>query len=158
MKRHLALAAVALFIVAALPAAAQHWGQPGSTGIIDEASDGLYEFNNATLKFKTGQTGTIVARYPVGGVAVLDPNWVNWESSYSGPGVSAKLMAVYACGGAVEQIASFGPSTTNDNTCSTVDVSSTYWDSFGNSYYVEVTLTRSSTSTNPQFHHVQLQP
>jgi hypothetical protein len=155
VKRQLILIAAALCIFSAVPASAQSWGQPGSTGIVDEASLTLYEVNNATLKFKSTQTGTIVARYPLGGVSVAEPDWSEWELSYSGPGVSAKLMKVYACGGYVEQVASFGP-TTIDNTCDGVDVSSVYWDIEYNSYYVEVTLTRSSTSTNPQFHHVQL--
>jgi hypothetical protein len=156
VKRHLILIAAALFILSTVPASAQVWGQPGSTGSVDEASSTLYEVNNATLKFKSTETGTIVARYPVGGVSVTEPDWSEWELSYSGPGVSAKLMKVYACGGAVEQVASFGPTTTTDNTCNTIDVSSVYWDIGYNSYYVEVTLTRASTTPNPQFHHVQL--
>lgn len=156
MKRHLILIAAALLILSTVPASAQVWGQPGSTGIVDEASSTLYEVHNATLKFKSTETGTIVARYPIGGVSVAEPDWSEWELSYSGAGVSAKLMKVYACGGAVEEVDSFGPTTSPDNTCNAVDVSSVYWDLEYNSYYVEVTLTRASTATNPQFHHVQL--
>jgi hypothetical protein len=65
---------------------------------------------------------------------------------------------VAACSGSVEEIASFGPSTDTSNACYTIDVSATPWDTLGYSYFAEVTLTRSSTSVNPQFPHVQLQP
>lgn len=157
MKRHLVLAGLALFTVLALPVSAQYWGAPGSAGIIDEASTGLYELSGATLQFKSGQTGTIVARYPVGGHAVLDPAYEWMVSSHSGPGVTVKLFGVLSCttNSSVEELASAGPSTGTD--CVNTDVSSVYWDALGYSYWVEVTLTRTSTATNPQFNHVQLQ-
>lgn len=156
MKRHLVLAALALFTVLALPVSAQYWGAAGSTGIIDEASDGLYEFSAATLKFKTGQTGTIVARYPVGAHAVLDPAYEWMVVSHSGPGVTVKLFGVLSCGTApAEELASITPS--SETYCHTVDVSGIYWDTLGYTYFVEVTLTRATTATNPVFHHVQLQ-
>ena len=82
MKRHLVLAAAALFVLAAFPASAQlYWALPGSAGTVDESASGLYEFTNATLKFKSGYV-----------------------------------------------------------------------------YYIEVTLTRSTTTPNPQFHAAQLLP
>lgn len=156
MKRHLVLAALALFTVLALPVSAQYWGAAGSTGIVDEASAGLYEFSAATLKFKTGQTGTIVARYPVGAHAVLDPAYEWMVVSHSGPGVTVKLFGVLSCGTApAEELASITPS--SETYCHTVDVSGIYWDTLGYTYFVEVTLTRATTATNPVFHHVQLQ-
>jgi hypothetical protein len=157
MKRHLVLAALALFTVLALPVSAQYWGAAGSTGIVDEASAGLYEVTGGSLQFKAGQTGTIVARYPVGGHAVLDPAYEWMVSSHAGPGVTVKLYGVLSCSTSnnPELFASVGPSTGSD--CINTDVSSIYWDALGYSYFVEVTLTRSSTATNPQFHHVQLQ-
>jgi hypothetical protein len=157
MKRHLALVAAAFLVVLALPASAQYWGAAGSTGIVDEASEGLYEFSGGTLQFKAGQTGTIVARYPVGGHAVLDPAYEWMVESHSGAGVTVKLFGILSCAGSngVEELASVGPSTGSN--CNNVDVSNVYWDALGYSYFVEVTLTRSSTATNPQFHHVQLQ-
>jgi hypothetical protein len=156
MKRHLVLAAAALFLFSAVPASAQYWGAAGSTGIIDEASVGLYEFSGGTLRFKTGQTGTIVARYPVGGHAVLDPAYEWMVEGHSGPGVTVKLFGILSCGSApAEELASIAAP--SDSNCSSADVSSIYWDALGYSYYVEVTLTRTSTSTNPQFHSVQLQ-
>lgn len=128
MKRLFVLAAVALSFVLTLPASAQYWGTPGSAGIIDEASTSLYEFNNATLQFKSGQTGTIVARYPVGGNSVLDPGWNYLVFTSTGPGVSVRLLSVLSCSGSQEQIASWGPSTGTSINCQNIDVSSTYWD------------------------------
>ena len=134
-------------------------GRAGSTGAIDESSTSLYEFHNGTLRFESGQTGTIVARYPLGNTAVENPDFNTLVVSYGGPGVSAKLVNIPQCGGTVEEVASWGPSTTTSaNTCDNIDVSSVYWDNYGYSWYVEVTLTRTSTSTNPQFHHAQLIP
>lgn len=161
MKRHLILVAAALFVLAAFPASAQlYWGVPGSTGAVDEASAGLYEVNNATLRFKSGQTGTIVARYPVSGIAVENPDFNNLIFSYGyGPGVSFKLMRAYQCGGYVEEVTSWGPGTdTSANTCNEINISTHLWDLYGYVYYFEVTLTRTSTSTNPQFHAAQLHP
>ena len=159
-KRSLVLAAAALFILTAIPASAQlYWGAPGSAGVTDEASDGLYEFSNASMRFKSGQTGTIVARYPVSGVTVEDPGFNTLVFSYGGPGVSMKLMRVLQCSGTVEEVASWGPSTTSEqNTCNNLDVSSHLWDFYGYTYYLEVTLARSTTTPNPQFHHAQLHP
>ncbi|HEX2833913.1 MAG TPA: hypothetical protein VHW00_12950 [Thermoanaerobaculia bacterium] len=158
MKRHLALAAAALFALLAFPAMADNWGTAGSTGFIDESSSALYEVQDATLRFKSGQTGTIVARYPIHGSALDDPNWQTLVFSYGGPGVSVKLVSVYSCGGGTEQLVSWGPSTTTaSSACENIDVSNVYWDTYGLSYYLEVTLTRTSTSTNPQFLQAQLQ-
>lgn len=155
MKKHLLFFATALLFLTAFPASAQYWGAAGSTGIVDPASDGLYEISGATLRFKSGQTGTIVARYPVGAHAVLDPAYEWMVESHSGPGVTVKLFGVLTCGGPPEELASVGPSTGSN--CNNVDLSSIYWDTLGYSYYVEVTLTRTTTGTNPQFHNVQLQ-
>lgn len=158
-KRSLVLAAAALFVLTAFPASAQFWGAPGSTGTVDEASTSLHEFHNATLRFKTGQTGTIVARYPLGNAAVENPDFNTLVFSYGGPGVSMKLMHVLQCSGIVEEQVSWGPSTATDaNTCAEIDVSSVYWDTYGYSWYLEVTLTRSTTATNPQFHQAQMIP
>ena len=159
MKRHLFLPAIALFILGAFPASAQYyWNAAGSTATIDEASVSLYEFNNVSLRFKSGQTGTIVARYTVSGVSPNDPDFNTLILSYGGPGVTVKLMRAYQCGGYVEEVASWGPPTdTSANTCDDLDISTHLWDFYGHTYYLEVTLTRTSTSTNPQFHHAQLQ-
>lgn len=157
MKR-LSLVAAALLVFMAIPAFAQTWGAPGSAATVDQASAGLYEVSGATLRFKSGQTGTIVARVPVGFVSVEDPQWQFLTFTYGGSGVSLKLYSSVQCDGTATQEAAFGPSSTTSNyTCSNVDVTGVDWDTYANVYWVEVTLTRTSTSTNPQFHLAQLQ-
>ena len=157
MKRTFILMAAALFILAAVPASAQYWSVPGSVGVIDEASASLYEFSGSTLKFKSGQTGTIVARYPIYSPVSADPGWINLGIGYSGPGVTAKLVYAPHCLQFQSEAATFGPSTTTENNvCDPLSVSSISWDFTSNSYWVEVTLTRSTTSTNPQLHHLDL--
>lgn len=65
MKRHLVLAAAALFVLAAFPASAQlYWALPGSAGTVDESASGLYEFTNATLKFKSSARSWRATRSP----------------------------------------------------------------------------------------------
>ena len=157
MKRNLIFVAAALFILSAIPASAQYWGVPASVGVIDDASASLYEFSNTTLKFKSGQTGTIVARYPIWSPVSANPGWDTLGIGYSGPGVSAKLIYAPHCLQFQSEEATFGPSTTTDtNVCDPLDLSSVTWDFSSNSYWVEVTLTRGTTSTNPQLHHLYL--
>ena len=68
-------------------------------------------------------------------------------------------MRAYQCGGYVEEVTSWGPGTdTSANTCNEINISTHTWDLYGYVYYFEVTLTRTSTSTNPQFHAAQLHP
>jgi len=158
MKRLLTPPLLAILLFTAIPALADTWGTAGSTGFIDESSTSLYEVNDATLRFKSGQTGTIVARYPIHGSALDNPLWQTLVFTYGGPGVSVKLVSVLSCGGGTETLATWGPSESNSSSvCQNIDVSGVFWDTYGISYYLEVTLTRSTTSTNPQFHQAQLQ-
>lgn len=157
MKKPLILVAAALLILSAVPASAQFWSVPGSVGVIDEASSSLYEFSNTTLKFKSGQTGTIVARYPIYSPVSANPGWVNLGIGYSGPGVTVKIYSSPHCLQFQSTEGTFGPSTTTEsNVCDPLSTSSISWDFESNSYWVEVTLTRSTTSTNPQLHHLDL--
>lgn len=59
----------------------------------------------------------------------------------------------------LQEVTSWGPGTdTSANTCNEINISTHTWDLYGYVYYFEVTLTRTSTSTNPQFHAAQLHP
>jgi hypothetical protein len=157
MKRYLMLAAAALFMFSAVPASAQFWGMPGSTGIIDESSVNLYEFSGGTLRFKGSQTGTIVARYPIGSSSMMNPGYNYLYESHAGAGVTVKLYQTILCGGsnAAELIATIGPS--DGSTCNFLDVSHIAWDHQTYSYFIEVTLDRPTTATFPAIYHVQLQ-
>ena len=154
MKRHLILAALALFLLATFPASAQHWGVPGSVGDIDDASLSLYDTDGPTLKFKTGQTGTIIARYPIM-QGTQDPNWDVLAVNYTGAGVSAKVIGMLYCNKFTSTIASETLPTGESNWCEGVEIPGTHvWDFTQWTYYVEVTLTRGTTATDPQLHQL----
>lgn len=143
-----------LFLLA-LPVAASDmdWSMIGSGGEIDESSLTLYEYSGARLQFKAGQTGTIIVRYPVtayGNANSLEPLWdilrlTAIDDSASGS-VTAKLISVDECSGVEEQLCSVtgGGLTPSCSICIfPPDIDFRFF-----SYYVEGTLTRTSTSAN----------
>jgi hypothetical protein len=145
-----------LLLLAPMPAFAQYWGVPGSAGDIDDASATLFDTDGPTLKFKTGQTGTIVARYPVFS-SVQDPGWTDLAVNYTGAGISAKLIGMIHCQKFTSQIVSESFPTGESNTCEGASVPANTWDFSQWTYYVEVTLTRGSTATDPQLHQLHFQ-
>jgi hypothetical protein len=150
MKKLLLIAVLVL----TLPASAQLWNTTGSTGIIDESSTALYEFTGQALQFKSGQTGTIVARYPIVS-DIQDPGWGSFWLGYAGAGVTVRLKKVNECGNTETTLTTY-----TGNTESYICISHMFFDEFTwnfaqNSYYLEVTLTRATTSTNPRFHRLQ---
>ncbi|HSG40099.1 MAG TPA: hypothetical protein VLE27_10720, partial [Thermoanaerobaculia bacterium] len=85
MKRtYLTLAVVFLFL-AALPLSAQTgtWTAVGSTGIIDEASLGIFQFGTTNLTYNAGGSlSPIIARYNVTntwGASDDTPPWTTLE-------------------------------------------------------------------------------
>lgn len=139
-----------------LPAAAQmDWSMVGSGGEIDESCLSLYEYTGARLHFKSGQTGTITVRYPVtayGNANSLQPPWdqltlTHIDSSANGS-VSAKLIAVDECSGEEEELCSVNGAGGASPTCTFClfppDIDFQVY-----SYYVEGTVTRSTTSADP---------
>jgi hypothetical protein len=141
----------------ALPAAASNmdWSMVGSCGEIDESSVSLYEHTGARVQFKTGQTGTITVRYPVtayGNTNGLQPPWdvlrlTAIDDSASGS-VTAKLIAVDECSGSEEQLCSVSGGGSVDNPSCATCVFPPNIDFQFFSYYIEGTLTRTSTAAN----------
>ena len=135
----------------ALPAfAASDWNMVGSAGEIDESCLTLYDYSGARLRFKSTSTGTIVARYPVTNTNGADPT-PNWSilllnSMYST--VTAKLMAVAECDATEEQMCSVTGTSNNFPGCTTC-IFGPEIDFRTHSYYIEVTLTRSTTTPDP---------
>jgi hypothetical protein len=150
MKKLLILAVLLL----ALPMSAQIWSTTGSTGAIDETSLALYEFNNQSLQFKAGAVGTIVARYPVVS-DVSNPGWGSFWLGYAGPGVTVRLKEVDQCGINETVITTFtNPNAAELNTCTGHIFGPFTWNFAQRSYYIEVTLTRANTLTNPRFNRI----
>ena len=158
MNRHLSLIAAALFVLAAIPASAQLWNTTGSTGVIDEASLNLFEFSGQSLQFKAGAVGTIVARYPIVS-GIQNPNWGSLWVGFAGGGVTVRIKEVLECGHAESVIHTFAhPNTPEANMCLSDFFGPFTWDFSKKSYYLEVTLTRATTATNPRFNRAQLLP
>jgi len=158
MKK-ISLIAAALLVLAAVPASAQHiWNTTGSTGIIDEASLNLFEFSNQSLQFKPGAVGTIVARYPIVS-DVQNPDWGSFWIGYAGAGVTVKIKEVQECGIQESTVHTFNnPNTPEANICISDFFGPYTWNFMQKSYYLEVTLTRATTATNPRFNRLQMLP
>ena len=155
MKKPLSLIAAALFVLAAIPASAQLWSAAGSTAIVDEASLGLFEFSGQSLQFKPGAVGTITARYPIVS-DIANPGWGSMWFGYAGAGVTVTLKEVSQCGNTEAVITTFNnPNTPEANICVGHFFGPFTWNFAQRSYYVEVTLTRATTATNPRFNRVQ---
>jgi hypothetical protein len=152
MKRLL----LVLLLLAPMPAFAQYWGVPGSAGDIDDAAATLFDTDGPTLKFKSGQTGTIVARYPVFS-PVQDPGWTTLAVNYTGAGVNVKLIRLLYCQKFTNQLLSASMPAGESNSCEGATVPAASWDFSQWTYYVEVALTRSSTATDPQVHQLHFQ-
>ena len=150
MKKLILLAALLL----ALPMSAQLWNAAGSTASIDEGSLALYEFNNQSLQFKAGATGTITARYPIVS-DINNPGWGSFWLAYAGAGVTVQLKEVNQCGTGETVITTFtNPNTPEANICVSHFFGPFTWNFSQRSYYLEVTLTRATTATNPRFNRV----
>jgi hypothetical protein len=158
MKKHLSLIAAALLVLAAVPASAQLWNTTGSTGVIDEASLTLFEFSGQSLQFKAGAVGTIVARYPIVS-GIQNPGWGSIWVGFAGGGVTVRIKEVQECGITESTVATFNnPNSAEANICMTHFFGPYTWNFMQKSYYVEVTLTRATTATNPRFNRLQLLP
>jgi hypothetical protein len=148
-------------LLLAMPLFAQtmDWSTVGSVGIIDEDSTSLYAFTAYDLEFRTGQTGTITARYPLMHTGDPTPVWGSMFVGGSGSGVTVKLIRNSKCiPSTPETICELGPSTAAGNFCQQCDdIGFNPLDFNNNAYYFEVTLTRSSTATSPKLHMLALQ-
>jgi hypothetical protein len=148
------LSLLVLVLLCALPLSAQ-WKAIGSEGIIDESSLNLFEFTGARLQFKPGATGTIVARYPIH-PNLPAPDWnAGFTIGWAQDGVTAKLIQASFCIPVETVLCQFGPTTNAGEpgfgcaTCQPEDIVNLNFNSYA--YYVEVTLTRATSASNPKF-------
>jgi len=146
----------------ALPALAQmDWNVVGSGGEIDEDCLNLYEYSGARLKFKPTATGTITVRYPVivyGNANGLQPIWdtMTLTSVDNSPlgSIQARLVSVSECDGTETTICTVTGS--GSPGCEVCNFSSSTFDFTTRAYYIEGTLTRSSTAADVQLIMVAL--
>ncbi len=158
--------AILFTLLVSIPAFGQlftyDWSMVGSAGVVDPSS-AAHAFAGPALKFGTSSTGTIVARYPVtntyGNGVDTTPAWQYLTLSYANDSAlssaSARLMRVDKCSGDEEQMCSTsGGNTSGASACTRCLFNPGELDFVNNSYYVEVTITRTATSQNPKVHTV----
>ena len=165
MKIMQRLLVLALF-TAAVPVFAQthDWTSIGGTGLVDKNSAFKVAWLGPTLRFSSISTGTIVARYPVtntyGSGTSKTPAWTTLWATYKDNStlgsVTARLYEVDKCSAAETLICTITSSDSASNQCSTCTFSSSTFDFANNTYWVEVTLTRSATSAAEEIHSVAI--
>jgi len=161
MKKTLFCCCLLLFAVSAR--AQMDWSMVGSAGEIDESSLSLYQYSGARLEFKSGQTGTIIARYPVtntyGSANSLTPPWdllrITYIDSSASGSVTAKLIAVDECSGTEEELCSVTGSGGTPGCSFCLFPPDIDFGAF--SYYIEATVSRTSTSADPTLIMMSLQ-
>jgi hypothetical protein len=159
------LLAVSLLAIPALAQSTYDWSMIGSAGSVDPSSSAAYAHAGPALKFATGWTGTIVARYPVtntyGSSVDVTPPWQYLILSYANNSalgtVSARLMRVSHCSSDEEEMCHVnGGNTAGESACGHCLFNPGELDFSDNSYYVEVTLTRSAPTATPQVNTVAI--
>lgn len=162
MKTMIRLLALAI-VFAALPAFAQthDYTSTGNVGRVNSDAQSLVLFGGPSLKFASGSTGTIKAYYPVtnthGSGSTKTPAWTTLWSTYrdsdANGSVVTALFEVDKCTGVQTQICSITSSGSGSSAqCSNCTFSSSTFDFANNTYYILVTLARTSSSSNQEIH------
>lgn len=149
-------AVLALFLIAVPVTAQMGWTSVGSTGAVDEGSQGLYQATLQWMQFQAAATGIIIARYNVtntyGGLTQTPP-WDTLAMGYlddSPSGlVNATLYQVNLCTGAMTTLCSVSSIDASHFTCKTCSFPSGSIDFAANFYFVEARISRGGTSVNP---------
>src|SRR5258706_565040 len=143
------------------PAAAQtyDWSMVGSAGQADPNANG-YVFTGPSFAHSSARTGNLIARYQVtntyGSSASLTPPWTTLTAAYTDDSASGsltiRLLKVDKCNNTETQLCSITSSDSADPHCSTCTFSSSNIDFANFTYYVEVKLSRTSTSAHEVLH------
>ena len=151
-------------LLCALPLAAQthDWSQPGVTGVVSPTGLFSNTVSGPTLKFASTQSGTIIARYPVtntyGSGTSSTPPWTTlWGTFTDNSSLGSVTVALYEwdkCANTYTQICSITSSDAAGAQCSSCTFSSSTFDFQNNSYWVEVTLARTSSTAAEEIHSV----
>lgn len=161
MKKAL-LAIGAALLLCSLPASAQTgtWTAVASSGVMDESASTLYAFTgpNLTYRTTTSSLAPIVARYNVtntwgGGMSDVMP-WTTLELGYftmtiGAANAQARLIRVDPCTGVELEICKVSGVASGVDDCETCRFPAGTVDFSRYLYYVEVTLTRLTTTIAP---------
>lgn len=163
MTRLLALA----ILLAAVPTFAQthDFTSAGNAGRVNSNAQGLISFGGPSLKFESSSTGTVTLYYPVtntyGSGSSKTPAWTTLWSTYrdnsANGSVTTTLFEVDKCTGGQTQICSITSSNSASTAqCSNCTFSSSTFNFANSTYYILVTLTRSSTSAAEEIHSLAI--
>ncbi|HRC85980.1 MAG TPA: hypothetical protein PK413_10260 [Thermoanaerobaculia bacterium] len=153
-----------LALVSTGAAFAQHWTAVGSTGVVDESNLATYAANGVEIGYLAASTSTspIVIRYNVtntfdNGASPNKPGWTNFEAGGFDPGplgqFSASVIQVDPCTGVQTVLCT--ATSTDTNSCPRCQITAGF-DFSVKLYYIQVTLSRSSTTVNPTIRTLRL--
>lgn len=164
-KKAIVLIAVLIATSLLMPAAvkAQPWTGAGPTAVIDEQSVGAYSANPQYIGFNlAGLTGDIIAYFNVTDTtATGNPAWSTLQLGYfdSSPSsqVTAKLVQLNPCNGNLNVLCSVTSTDASFTSCvqCTFPAGSVNFNA-GFTYYVSVTINRTSTAVSPKLMGVRL--
>jgi hypothetical protein len=158
-KRTLVALAIAGVLSTALPLAAAPtgtWTAVASTGVPDESAAGIYAAGGSNLGYgPAGSVAPIVVRYNVTNTWSLSdtPPWAILELGYfdnsPSSAVRAELFQVDPCTGSQTVVCSVVSADNGVSTCQSCQFAPSI--NFASKlYYVQVTISRSTTAVNPQ--------
>jgi hypothetical protein len=158
--------AIIMALASAVPLAAQttyDWSMVGSCGVLDGASV-PNTTSGPTLTFNSNLTGSIVARYPVtntyGGGISKTPGWQWFSMTYTDDSASGSVVgALYRvdkCSNSREVMCQVTSGTSDGPTCGRCLFNPGELDFANNTYFVEVTLNRTSSAATEAVHIVGL--
>lgn len=152
-----ALPVFAILLLAAAAARADHWTAVASTGTVDESAAGIFEMTGPSLGYLGGSPSLnrITARYNVTNTAGQElPPWTTLELGYfdaaPGSSVNARLVRVKPCTGTETTLCTAFSVDSPSPTCVTCTIPTGTLDFANYLYYVEVSITRNSTTQRPQ--------
>jgi len=165
MKRSYVLSLLVCLVSFAASAQTLDWSSIGSAGVIDDSTLGLYSTNGAALTIKTNAVATVEARYPVtntvGTAFDQAPAWTTLSAALVDDGangsVTVTLYEVDKCDGTETQVCQINSSDgTSAVECETCTFSSSTFDFANNAYYIEVSLTRSTSTPTEALYQLAL--
>jgi hypothetical protein len=161
--RKLLLAVFSFFLVISSANAAPIWTTVGSAGTVDETALAIFAVDFASLGYSSSSssTATITARYNVTIEDTNSPAWTTLEIVANDAGVvngvTAILYGVSRSTGSSTLIAAVGSGGSGTNTTATGAIgTSTTFDFANNYYFVQASVVRTSSSSNPTLRGIRL--
>ena len=165
LRRAAALAAT-IALAATSAQAIEAWSAAGTTGAIDDGSTTLLQLSGTTIQFQAGKIGTATVRYQVADVfpdaANPSPKWLGLR--FRDSGLDSRIRAtLYQQNWTTGLVTSLGPVWDSDTMAASASFQSAWrsdctlaLDFYNNSYWVDVTLTRTTTVGTPAVQQVRM--